>query len=90
MGDMSMHVRLLAGVAGAAALVLLAPPSTGYAGTEHAATRTAPVWQACPPPADPTTQREPRQLCATLRVPMDHRQPNGRQITIEISRIASA
>ncbi|MFY1673727.1 alpha/beta hydrolase [Plantactinospora sp. WMMB334] len=48
-----------------------------------------PVWGACPPPAEGSTQ-DARQECATLPVPLDYRRPHGRQIDVEISRIATA
>lgn len=50
---------------------------------------------AMPASAAPATRWEPcpvagsaeRQECATLRVPLDHRDPHGRKIDLRISRI---
>ncbi|GII05225.1 hydrolase [Planobispora takensis] len=49
----------------------------------------APVWGECPP-GRPDIPRDPRQRCATLRVPLDYRAPRGRSIEIAISRIGTA
>ncbi|MEV8637230.1 alpha/beta hydrolase [Streptosporangium sp. NPDC051023] len=49
----------------------------------------APVWGECPP-VESGVQRDPRQRCATLRVPLDYRAPRGRSIEIAISRIGTA
>ncbi|PZG56980.1 hypothetical protein C1I98_00305 [Spongiactinospora gelatinilytica] len=50
---------------------------------------TAPAWGECPP-GESDLPRDPRQQCATLRVPLDHRAPRGRSIEIVISRIGTA
>ena len=42
-------------------------------------------WQACP-----GAGVDPRQQCATLQVPLDHSRPRGEQITLAVSRVASA
>ncbi|MEV6033910.1 alpha/beta hydrolase [Nonomuraea sp. NPDC052116] len=49
----------------------------------------APVWGECPQ-VESGVPRDPRQQCATLRVPLDYRAPRGRTIEIAISRIATA
>lgn len=48
-------------------------------------------WGPCPPQeAGPSpVQRDPRQQCASLTVPLDYRQPNGPRIRLEVSRIRS-
>lgn len=46
------------------------------------------VWGDCPPAAAGSV-RDPRQQCASLRVPLDYRDPRGRTIEIAISRIAA-
>src|SRR4051794_24487439 len=46
------------------------------------------AWGACPPAA-PGSLRDPRQQCASLRVPLDYRDPRGRTIEVAISRIAT-
>jgi len=47
------------------------------------------AWGDCPPAA-PDFPQDPRMRCATLRVPLDYRSPQGRQITITISRLPAA
>ena len=43
-------------------------------------------WGSCPsPPVG--VQVDPRQSCGTLKVPLDHRRPRGKQVTIAVSRI---
>lgn len=44
------------------------------------------AWGACPAPP-PGTKLDPRQKCGTLKVPLDYRHPDGKQITIAVSRI---
>ncbi|WP_162907491.1 alpha/beta fold hydrolase [Allorhizocola rhizosphaerae] len=44
------------------------------------------AWTSCP--ADVSSH--PRQRCANVRVPLDYRDPGGRQITVMISRITAA
>jgi pimeloyl-ACP methyl ester carboxylesterase len=68
----------------AAGLVAVAPV------TAHAGGPPRLVWGACPPPQDPSIVRDPRQECATLRVPLSYRSPRGRAIDIHVSRIATA
>ncbi|MEU4410244.1 alpha/beta hydrolase [Streptosporangium sp. NPDC023963] len=50
----------------------------------------APAWGECPPTAPGGITRDPRQRCATVRVPLDYRAPRGRSIEIAISRIGTA
>jgi pimeloyl-ACP methyl ester carboxylesterase len=64
-------------VAAAATGTMLALPQAEAASTIR--------WGACP-----TTPVDPRQECGTVRVPLDYRQPAGRQISIAISRIPAA
>lgn len=47
----------------------------------RAATAPAPVWTACATPGHPTLQ------CASVRVPLNHADPAGRQITLALSRV---
>jgi pimeloyl-ACP methyl ester carboxylesterase len=61
-------------------------------GTSHRPGAGAPpVWGACPQqePGPAPVERDPRQQCAQLAVPLDYRRPHGRQIRLEISRIRS-
>lgn len=44
-------------------------------------------WGACPPPL---IERDPRQQCATLPVPLHHGGPDGRTVDLVVSRIATA
>jgi pimeloyl-ACP methyl ester carboxylesterase len=51
-----------------------------------AAYGTSIVWGKCPaPPAG--NKLDPRQTCGTVNVPLDYRHPDGKQITIAVSRI---
>ncbi|MEV0758108.1 alpha/beta hydrolase [Streptosporangium sp. NPDC050280] len=50
----------------------------------------APIWGECLPVESGGVSRDPRQQCATLRVPLDYRAPRGRSIEIAISRIGTA
>ncbi len=63
----------------------IGPPESEVAGGG----RAAPVWGECPP-VETGIPRDPRQQCATLRVPLDYRAPRGRSIEITISRIGTA
>jgi pimeloyl-ACP methyl ester carboxylesterase len=48
------------------------------------------AWTDCPPPVMFPLPEDPRMRCATLKVPLDYRKPNGRTIDVMISRIATA
>ncbi|WP_447041216.1 alpha/beta fold hydrolase [Streptomyces sp. DSM 118878] len=66
--------------------VALAGPAaavTPAAGATSTATReaAAPTWKECATEAHPTLQ------CASLKVPLDHRDPGGRKITLALSRV---
>ncbi|KIF71406.1 hydrolase [Streptomyces sp. AcH 505] len=58
--------------------------ATAVPGVSAAATPSAVRWGACPEGA-----AAPRLECSTLDVPLDYRRPDGRQITIAISRLPS-
>jgi pimeloyl-ACP methyl ester carboxylesterase len=64
---------------------VLTPPTPGHAADSSPAV----TWGACPP-APAGAERDPRQQCATLRVPLDYRKPDGRKIDIAVSRIPTA
>ncbi|GGW41242.1 hypothetical protein GCM10010340_19080 [Streptomyces griseoloalbus] len=66
----------------AALLVALLPPLTADALPGPAA-RSALSWEPCAG----TGGADPRQECATLRVPMDHADPEGAQISLALSRV---
>ncbi|MFD3992947.1 alpha/beta hydrolase [Streptomyces sp. NPDC058583] len=46
-------------------------------------------WGPCPQQPAPPNADAPRLECATLDVPLDYRHPDGRQIEIAVSRLAS-
>ncbi len=54
-----------------------APPLSERARPAHAPL----AWQACSTKAHPSLQ------CASLKVPLDHREPDGEQITLALSRV---
>jgi pimeloyl-ACP methyl ester carboxylesterase len=89
-----MKLMKLAGAAATVALavglgVTLTP--SAQATTLTAATHpSALTWGACPPAAEGDTSRDPRQQCATLRVPLDYRNPQRHTIEVEVSRIPAA
>jgi pimeloyl-ACP methyl ester carboxylesterase len=88
-----MRRKLLTLVAVAAMIAIAAPPTPGYAApsTPGSAGAGAPAltWGTCPP-APPGLERDPRQECTTLRVPLDYRAPGGRTIDVAVSRIPTA
>jgi pimeloyl-ACP methyl ester carboxylesterase len=86
-----MRRQVITVVAVTALFAVAAPPTPGSA-AEVAPRPSAPVWGACPPlpPGVPPEARDPRQRCATIRVPLDYRRPHGRTIAVEISRIPTA
>ena len=59
------------------------------AGAGQATVQASIAWGACPPLA-PGATRDPREKCGTVTVPLDYQHPNGKTITIEVSRIATA
>ncbi|MEV7778312.1 alpha/beta hydrolase [Kitasatospora sp. NPDC088351] len=88
---------LLAPTCAPPAAAATAPARTAPARTAPARTapaRTALAWGACPAPTPnangTVTPRDPRQQCASLRVPRDYRHPEAGSITLEISRIRTA
>ncbi|WP_432848781.1 alpha/beta fold hydrolase [Amycolatopsis sp. CA-161197] len=74
------------------ATLALAAVSLGALTVAPAAAATPPLsWGTCPAPtpdaSSNTVQRDPRQQCATLTVPLDYAHPHGKTITLTISRI---
>jgi pimeloyl-ACP methyl ester carboxylesterase len=55
----------------------------------QASVQTAIAWGACPVLQKGAT-RDPREKCGTVKVPLNYRNPDGRSITIEVSRLATA
>ncbi|MGW4942310.1 alpha/beta hydrolase [Actinoplanes sp. NPDC004185] len=84
---MSSHtssLRRLALVAAAAAVAVTSFAPAGAATPTARPTGSEVKWGSCP------TGAPAPQQCATLRVPLDYRHPQGRTIGIEISRIPAA
>ncbi len=78
-----MH-RRAAALCGAAVAVATIASAAPYSATAAPAPRTAPaapVWTKCATDAYPALQ------CASVRVPLDHARPAGRQITLALSRV---
>ncbi|MER8010131.1 alpha/beta hydrolase [Streptomyces sp. NPDC094149] len=65
-------------VAGTVTAVPADASAPGAADTAHAATLT---WKSCGTTDHPTLQ------CASLKVPLDHQHPYGKQITLALSRV---
>lgn len=88
-GDDAVRRNLLAAATAAVLMCTLVVSTPGWAGDRAAVEGrvSAPAWGSCPPPL---IERDPRQQCATLPVPLDYRSPGGRTIDLVISRIASA
>ena len=80
-----MRVKLLATVTVAALAWTLVAASPAPATTRSAPPALA--WGDCPPPL---IERDPRQECVTLPVPLDHRAARARTIDLAVSRIATA
>ncbi|MGC9666326.1 alpha/beta fold hydrolase [Planosporangium sp. 12N6] len=80
-----MRRHLLTVAAVAAMVAVLTPPTPGHA----AGSSPALAWGSCPP-APAGVERDPRQQCTTLQVPLDYRKPQGRKIDIAVSRIPTA
>ncbi|MEV4613618.1 alpha/beta hydrolase [Kitasatospora sp. NPDC049258] len=79
MGIANRAAALLAAATAVIAATAVTAPGAG------AAPRPAPLrWGSCQGAA------APEQQCATVGVPLDHRRPNGEQITLAVSRIASS
>jgi pimeloyl-ACP methyl ester carboxylesterase len=69
------------------------PRDKPAAQTSHLASTAANTstiaWGACPPLAKGAT-RDPRENCGTVKVPLDYKHPDGKSISIAVSRIATA
>lgn len=80
---------IVAGVLAAAAAGTCALALTPSAQATPAPVQTSITWGACPAAGSGVT-RDPRETCGTVTVPLDYRRPNGRTITVAVSRIATA
>lgn len=80
---MKKRAVALCGIAALAAGTALTTPAAAGSGAETARStpRTSVTWKKCATNDYPTLQ------CASLRVPLDHDRPEGRQITLALSRI---
>ncbi|MFF2653318.1 alpha/beta hydrolase [Streptomyces sp. NPDC058045] len=83
---MKKRAAALCGVAAAVAGMVTALPQTataaGTATPGSTSTRPAALnWKKC------ATEDYPRLECASLKVPLDHSRPHGRQITLALSRV---
>jgi len=54
-----------------------------------AASTGAIAWGACPALAK-GANRDPREKCGTVKVPLDYRHPDGKSLSVAVSRIATA
>ncbi|MEV3873413.1 alpha/beta hydrolase [Streptomyces sp. NPDC049906] len=78
-----MLLALSAGFAGLLAPVAEVAPTTRAAASSSVRTGDL-AWQSCARPGGPQQQE-----CARLTVPLDHRDPDGRQISLAVSRLVS-
>ncbi|MGV9311774.1 alpha/beta fold hydrolase [Streptomyces sp. NPDC003691] len=63
---------------------LAGAPAAAASPTGTASAVQSPVWRDCPTPESPELR------CATLKVPLDYRNPGGKKIDMEISRLQAA
>ncbi|MEU6534665.1 alpha/beta hydrolase [Streptomyces sp. NPDC047000] len=79
---MRRRAAVLCGVAVVVAGTFTAVPADASAPHTAAAVPAArPTWKTC------GTEEYPTLQCATLKVPLDHTDPGGRQITLALSRV---
>ncbi|MEU5096928.1 alpha/beta hydrolase [Streptomyces sp. NPDC020996] len=79
---MRKRAAVLCGAAVVVAGTVSAVPADASAPrTAQSATAAPLAWKKCATTDYPTLQ------CASLKVPLDHRRPNGRQITLALSRV---
>ncbi|MGY5136829.1 alpha/beta hydrolase [Streptomyces nigrescens] len=79
----------LALVATAVAAAAISGASAAATPDTVTATPDSLKWGPCPQKAESKNADAPRLECATLDVPLDYRNPDGRQIEIAVSRLAS-
>jgi pimeloyl-ACP methyl ester carboxylesterase len=77
-------MRILRYGAATAAALAITTATSAVPGPARAAGAATVSWHACE-----GTGLDPRQECATLRVPLDYRRPDGPRIELAISRIPS-
>ncbi|MFJ9841504.1 alpha/beta hydrolase [Kitasatospora sp. NPDC101155] len=81
---MTNTIRRTAAATAAAAIAVTALTALPAAADPERTGRDRLAWSAC------GGQSDPRQQCADLTVPLDYNDPGGRQITVAVSRIATA
>ncbi|UUU26031.1 alpha/beta hydrolase [Streptomyces sp. DSM 40750] len=77
---MKKRAAALCGAAAVLAGMVTAVPADASGGSASAPV-AKPAWKKCATSDYPTLQ------CASLKVPLDHREPNGRKITLALSRV---
>ncbi|MEN8649362.1 alpha/beta hydrolase [Streptomyces sp. 21So2-11] len=80
----ALVLPVLAAALVAPAVVSAAPANAAAAPVAASVSGGAVRWEPCTSPG-----LDPRQECATVAVPLDHRKPHGKQISLAISRIRS-
>ncbi|MET9592795.1 alpha/beta hydrolase [Streptomyces sp. NPDC006516] len=80
---MTKRAGILVAVGATVAGLMTAAPSTASAGPDAAGPGAAAplTWKGC------GTKSYPALQCATVRAPLDHDDPSGRQITLALSRV---
>ncbi|MGW9284520.1 alpha/beta hydrolase, partial [Streptomyces diastaticus] len=80
---MNRRVLALCGAAASVAVLVPAAPSSAVSRAPADAPAAPPAirWSDCATEAYPTLQ------CGTVRVPLDHARPDGRRITLALSRV---
>ncbi|WP_432118335.1 alpha/beta hydrolase [Streptomyces sp. bgisy032] len=79
---MRKRAAALCGAAVVMAGTFTAVPAEASASGTTTSVRTAPLaWKDC------ATDNYPTLQCASLKVPLDHRRPHGKQITLALSRV---
>ncbi|MFE7765278.1 alpha/beta hydrolase [Streptomyces sp. NPDC057438] len=77
---MKKRTAALCGAVAVLAGMVTAVPA-GASGASAAAPMAKPAWKKC------ATADYPKLQCASLKVPLDHGKPNGRKITLALSRV---
>ncbi|GAA3365563.1 alpha/beta hydrolase [Streptomyces antimycoticus] len=92
----TLPLALAAATVATTAVALTVIPDVSVATPDTATTPDTVRWGPCSEKADsprkaasPRTADSPGLECSTLKVPLDYRDPDGRQIEIAISRLAS-
>ncbi|TWD84048.1 alpha/beta hydrolase family protein [Kribbella amoyensis] len=71
------------------AIIVAAVATVMVPGVSQAETPTAIKWSDCPADVAKGVPMPEGMQCGTLKVPLDHRDPDGKQIDIAVSRLAS-